>query len=678
MAALCGAALPLRSQTALTITPSSLIQANVGQFYVQGFSVNGGTAPYTWTASGQVPPGLTVNSTGTLTGTPTTAGTYTFTLTVTDATKATASKSLSLVVVSSSISITASNPLPPAAVGQNYSYIFSASSGVPPYRWSATSDLPAGMALASNGVLSGMPTTAGTYSLSVQVTDAQQSSAAGNFSLTVSAPSLSITTTTIFNGAVGSAYAQSFSASGGASPYTWSLASGSVPGLAFNAATATLQGTPTTTGTYPIRVQVTDSAGAQASQSYQLVITQPVLSITTSGQLPAGTVGVGYSQKLPVTATGGTAPYVWAVSGSQSGLTFDASSLVLSGTPSTAGTFTLTVQVTDATGATANKNLTLTINAAGLSLTSSRQLPDGLLNAAYSTTITANGGITPYTWSANGLPTGLSINSSTGVISGTPTAAGSFGIAITVSDTTLTRVSDRFTMTISLPQLPAVTFSGLPATVSPAQQYSLQIGIASAYTSAITGQAILTFSPDSGPADKTIQFASGGTTANFTIAAGSTTATSDVPLAIQTGTVSGTLSISLRLQAGVDITPNPAPVISAQIARAAPVISNVQVTRSSSGISVIVTGYCTAREVTQAVFSFKAASGQTLQTSASSITVDVSSLFGTWFQDSNNSQYGTQFIFTQPFSVQGDPTAVIPVSVVLTNRIGSVTANISQ
>jgi hypothetical protein len=90
---------------------------------------------------------------------------------------------------------------------------------------------------------------------------------------------------------------------------------------------------------------------------------------------------------------------------------------------------------------------------------------------------------------------------------------------------------------------------------------------------------------------------------------------------------------------------------------------------------VVVTGYSTAREVTQAVFTFSAATGQTLQTSASSITVDVSTLFGTWFVDPANSQFGSQFVFTQPFTIQGDPTQVIPVSVTLTNRTGSVTMN---
>jgi len=221
-----------------------------------------------------------------------------------------------------------------------------------------------------------------------------------------------------------------------------------------------------------------------------------------------------------------------------------------------------------------------------------------------------------------------------------------------------------------------VMISGLPTTgsVDPAAQYALQITLGSAYPAPISGTAILSFSPLTGVGDTTLLFVNGSTTASFTIQAGSTNA--DVPLSFQTGTVSGTINISLRLSAGnVDITPNPAPTITAQVPSGAPVITGTQVSRSSNGISIAITGYSTSREVTQAVFAFSAASGQTLQSTASSITVDVSNLFSGWFASSTQ---GSLFVFTQPFTVQGDPTAVIPVSVTLTNRLGSTTAKMSQ
>jgi len=289
--------------------------------------------------------------------------------------------------------------------------------------------------------------------------------------------------------------------------------------------------------------------------------------------------------------------------------------------------------------------------------------------------VTASGGQPPYRWSAAGLPGGLTINTTTGQITGTPTAAGNFGVAITVTDNALASISDRFTLNVNLPAPPTATLSGLPSSVSPAQQYPITISLSGTYAAPITGQAILTFAPDSGPADRTVQFASGGTTANFSIPVGSTT--NDAPIAVQTGTVSGTITVSLRLLAGgIDITPNPAPSISGQIARAAPVIRSVTVNRSGSTINVVVTGYSTAREVTQGVFAFNAASGQTLQPSASSITIDMNTLFGNWFQDPNNSQFGSVFTLTQPFTVTGDVNAAIPTKVTLTNRTGSASFDI--
>ena len=153
----------------------------------------------------------------------------------------------------------------------------------------------------------------------------------------------------------------------------------------------------------------------------------------------------------------------------------------------------------------------------------------------------------------------------------------------------------------------------------------------------------------------------------------------DGPLAIQTGTVSGTITVSLRLQAGgIDITPSPAPLVSTQVLRAAPVIRSVQVNRNGTTLNLVLTGYSAAREATQAVFSFNAASGQSLQSAASSITVDVSTLFGNWFVDPANSKFGSVFIYTQPFTIQGDINSVIPISVTLTNRLGSAIAQAPQ
>jgi Putative Ig domain len=677
--ALCAAT--LTAQSSINIGNTNFPPATVGQPYNVAIQVSGGLAPYVWSSSGQLPPGITLTTTGVLIGTPTSGGTFNFTVIVVDARQASASRAVVLSVLGTGARLAVTTAaLPAGTVGQSYSQALTATGGTPPYSWAVGQGFPSGFTFdATTGTIAGTPTSAGSYSFPVQVTDSAKTSATGTVTLTINVPPLAITTVApIFNGTVGVAYVQTFKASGGAPPYTWSILSGSAGNLTLDPASGNLQGTPQNAGTFNFTVQVSDASAATATQTFSLVVNPPALTISVGGTLPSGTVNAPYSQILPVVATGGTPPYTWSlISGTPPGLTLASSTLTLSGTPTTAGTFNFTVQAADSAGLTASRSLSLLINTTALFFTTGRQFPDGTLNQPYSQLVAASGGQPPYRWSATGLPAGLTIDSTSGQISGTPTAAGDFGIAITVSDSALSNLSDRFTLSIKLPPAPGVTISGLPNSIGPAQQFPIQIAISSPFPAPINGQAILTFAPDTGPADRTIQFASGGTTANFTIAAGSTTP--DVSLAVQSGTVSGTLSISLRLLAGgIDITPSPAPIVTSQVARAAPVIRGVQVNRSGSTINIVVTGFSTAREVTQAVFNFNAASGQSLQASASMITVDVNTLFGNWFLDPNNGQFGSVFILTQPFTVQGDANSVIPSKVTLTNRLGSASFDIPQ
>ena len=170
---------------------------------------------------------------------------------------------------------------------------------------------------------------------------------------------------------VGQSVAKNLFLTGGAAPYTWSVASGQLPpGLTLQTfsdprdANNELVGTPTTAGTYTFTMRVTDYQGDQATQQFTATINPP-LQITPT--MPAGTVGVAYSQDL--TAHGGVPPYSWSIfandplpPGLSLGTTAPDFNNVLTGTPTQAGTFSFLISVTDAQGYSVNATVTVTIN----------------------------------------------------------------------------------------------------------------------------------------------------------------------------------------------------------------------------------------------------------------------------------------------------------------------------
>jgi len=183
----------------------------------------------------------------------------------------------------------------------------------------------------------------------------------------VTATGPSITTSSLLSGTQNTVYGATLTAMGGTTPYTWSIASGSLPaGLTLASSTGAIAGTPTVTGTSSFTVQVTDAKSLTATQALSITVNAPISITTTS--LPGGTQNTSYSATL--TATGGAAPYSWSIaSGSlPAGLTLAPSttnSTVISGTPAGTGTSSFTVMVTDPGTPSASKPLSITINASG-------------------------------------------------------------------------------------------------------------------------------------------------------------------------------------------------------------------------------------------------------------------------------------------------------------------------
>jgi hypothetical protein len=184
------------------------------------------------------------------------------------------------------------------------------------------------------------------------------------------------------------------------------------------------------------------------SLSFHLV--QKLHQVTTTSPLPSGQISAAYSTTL--TATGGTTPYTWSISAGTppSGLTLSSAG-ALSGTPTTSGPANFTAKVSDAAAQTAAAPLQITIAPAPLQITTTSVLPSGKVSVAYSTTLIATGGVTPYTWSlsAGAPPSGLTL-SSAGVVSGTPTASGPVSFTAKVTDAAAQAAIAPLQMTIDL------------------------------------------------------------------------------------------------------------------------------------------------------------------------------------------------------------------------------------
>jgi hypothetical protein len=275
----------------LALFGNPLTSATVGSSYGFTLSATGGTAPYTYSVvSGVLPAGITLNATtGAVSGIPTVAGTAAaITLGVTDADGTQASLApFSITVAAAPVVLAISGtPVTAATVGAPYAFTPSASGGVTPYTFALVAGtLPAGLSFStSTGAISGTPTAAGTASgLSIRVTDHAGSTAtlpAFGITVTAAGATLSISGTPSTAAQVGNPYSFTPSASGGTTPYTFSISAGALPaGLSINAVSGAIAGTPTADGVNAgIVVRVTDGVGATANlAAFTLTVTSAAL-----------------------------------------------------------------------------------------------------------------------------------------------------------------------------------------------------------------------------------------------------------------------------------------------------------------------------------------------------------------------------------------------------------------
>ena len=729
----------------------------------------GGALPITWTYLGGLPAGMNMASDGRICGTPSQAGVFLASVKATDGRNSTATAMFSLFVAGAP-TITTPSPLPPGSVNGAYSYPLAATGGNPatsgsPYSWSwspaSGSSLPPGLALSSGGALSGTPSLTGNYTFLVTAADGANATASQQFTLAV-ASQLSITPPSLPQGIAGGYFSYTLAATGGNPPYTWSTTSALPTGITLSAGGA-LSGTPSQSGDFPIVFTVKDtSLGGQAtatSAAITLHIAQQ-FTITTASPLPPGSINAAYS--YPLTATSGSAPYTWtwspvSPSSTPAGLTLSAGGAV-SGTPSQAADYTVSVTVRDAASNVASKNVTLHI-AAQLAI-STPACPSGIVNASYSCQLAATGGNSPYTWSTtSALPSGITFSAG-GVLSGTPSQSGDFPITFTLKDTSAggqatkttnftlhitplpivvttppligkdgvvgtpsltatggtppyqwslvsppsgltinsatgvlswafptcglynltAQVKDSATPPATVPISwaaaigPKLTIAALPSLAQPMASSTISVSLTSSCNTAIGGTLSVGFqSAVTGATDPSILFGNGSANTSFTIPASSTTATFTDKNGnlLQTGSVAGTITLtagSMRFSgSNTDFTPT-ANSLAGASAKLTPIITSVQAVRSGSGITVTVIGYSTSRELQTANFTFTVLGvGQTPVTVS---LVDIAN--NKWYGTSASIPYGSQFLYTQPFTVtQGNATDVSGVAVVLSNSMGT-------
>jgi hypothetical protein len=458
------------------ITTTSLASGTVGTAYSATLQASGGAGTLTWSlASGStLPAGLSLSSSGAISGTPTTPATTSFTVKLTDSSGGqagplSATQQLSLTIKPAPLIITTTS-LSNGVVGVAYSASLAASGGTGTISWSVTSgSLPGGLNLSGAGAISGTPTAAGTVPFTVTATDSGTPPQTVNQSLSITInPQLIITTTTLPNGVVGTAYSASVQASGGVGTITLSVTSGSLPaGLTVSSAGA-ISGTPTAAGSSSFTVTAKDSGTPQQTVQQALSITiYTGLTITTT-TLPNGTVNSAYSATLQ--SGGGTGTVTWSLTQGSSlpaGLGLSSSGQI-SGLPTTAGTSSFTVSATDSSTPpqTKTQGLSITINPP-LSITTTT-LPSGTVATAYSQNIATSGGTLPIAWSvtSGSLPTGLTLAAGAngvGVISGTPTAYGSSTFTVTATDSSTPPVSVNQQLTIVIYNVPlSITTTSLP------------------------------------------------------------------------------------------------------------------------------------------------------------------------------------------------------------------------
>jgi hypothetical protein len=374
----------------------------------------------------------------------------------------------------------ASGPLlvcPTMNAGQPVHLQLRALNGCDVYWWEIVNGgLPAGLSMSSSGLVTGTPTAAGTTQPWVIVHDLTapqggpswcggDNHSERQFVFTVvggggtppptpapappAQPPLQITTSALPKATAGTPYTATLAASGGGS-MSWSVSAGSLPGGLTLSANGVLSGTPTGAGNYTFTARVS-SGGRSASRQLDLAVAEKL-----TASLPADQEWeVRRPLQISINAKGGTPGYSWKISGTLPrktgfiGNQGNGSTSFLRGVPAEAGTFPIVLTVTDAAGASAEVKVTLTV-AERLQIATLRVGRAARTGTRYRLALASRGGVGDTNWvvAAGSLPSGLVLNTDTGVISGKARKPGRFRFTVVVTDSLEAKAAMTYTLRV--------------------------------------------------------------------------------------------------------------------------------------------------------------------------------------------------------------------------------------